>query len=195
MSTLEPIYYSIRHVTRFHYSAPVSESVTEVRKQPLQNGWQRRVKFELITNPAAEVTQYQEHWGNTVHQFNILPPHLRLELVAQAFVEVVPGPDVDLGRFSATDWSIFPPLQTAGKFWDYLHPSRYIEYTPALLDFMRSQKFAPAEGEGPLALVQRLMQHIYDRFAYRQAITTVHSLVDELLEKEAGVCQDFTQGQ
>jgi hypothetical protein len=41
------MFYSIRHVTRFVYSAPITESITEVRMQPRNEGQQRCLKFEL----------------------------------------------------------------------------------------------------------------------------------------------------
>ena len=45
---------------RFTYSAPISESVMEVRMQPRGDGRQRCLRFELTTQPRARVFAYQD---------------------------------------------------------------------------------------------------------------------------------------
>ena len=49
-----PTRYSIRHITRFNYDVPVSESLMEVRMQPRTEGTQRCLRFELAIAPRAE---------------------------------------------------------------------------------------------------------------------------------------------
>ena len=46
------MFYSIRHVTRFVYSLPVTESVSEVRMQPRSEGNQRRYSREVLRRVA-----------------------------------------------------------------------------------------------------------------------------------------------
>ena len=48
-------HYAIRHVTRFTYTTPVSESLMEVRMQPRSEGAQRCLRFELGIQPRARV--------------------------------------------------------------------------------------------------------------------------------------------
>ena len=43
--------YTIRHVTRFTYEAPITESVMEARMQPRSDGAQRCLHFGLSTTP------------------------------------------------------------------------------------------------------------------------------------------------
>ena len=42
--------YTIRHVTRFTYEAPITESVMEARMQPRSDGLQRCLHFALSTD-------------------------------------------------------------------------------------------------------------------------------------------------
>ena len=65
------MHYTIRHVTRFTYDTPISESVMEARMQPRSEGAQRCLHFGLSTTPASRVMMYQDHDGNIVHHFNI----------------------------------------------------------------------------------------------------------------------------
>jgi hypothetical protein len=41
------MFYTIRHLTKFRYSAAVSESIMEVRMQPRTEAMQRCLNFQL----------------------------------------------------------------------------------------------------------------------------------------------------
>jgi transglutaminase-like putative cysteine protease len=68
------MFYSIRHCTRFRYSAPVSESLMEVRMHPRTEGAQRCLTFQLSVSPRTRVTSYRDYLGNTIHHFDV-PGH------------------------------------------------------------------------------------------------------------------------
>jgi transglutaminase-like putative cysteine protease len=91
------MFYSIRHVTRFRYSAPVRESVMELRMQPRSEGLQALRSFQLNTNPRAQLYTYTDHFGNAVYHFNILRAHEELRIEAQAVIEIS-HPDAAAGR-------------------------------------------------------------------------------------------------
>src|ERR1043165_4928068 len=82
------MFYSIRHVTRFRYSAPVRESVMEIRMQPRSEGPQTLRSFQISTNPRAQLYAYTDHLGNAVYHFNLLREHEELRIEAQATVEI-----------------------------------------------------------------------------------------------------------
>ena len=50
-----PTHYAIRHLTRFTYESPVSESVMELRMRPATDGPQRCLQFEVDLQPRAHV--------------------------------------------------------------------------------------------------------------------------------------------
>ena len=86
--------YSVRHVTTFRYQPAVRESVMEVRMQPRSEGHQRCLSFTLDVDPAANITQYRDFAGNTVHHFDIAGSHTEVKVTAQSTVQVqaVPPP-------------------------------------------------------------------------------------------------------
>ncbi len=57
------MYYRIRHVTRFLYSQPVSESIMEVRLRPRSETQQQCLKFDLVVSPKVRVHQYRDYLG------------------------------------------------------------------------------------------------------------------------------------
>src|ERR1700735_1642518 len=80
--------YSVRHTTTFRYEPAVRESVMEVRLQPRSDGEQRCLNFSLNVDPPANIMQYRDFTGNTVHHFNIAGSHTQVVVTADSAVEV-----------------------------------------------------------------------------------------------------------
>jgi transglutaminase-like putative cysteine protease len=181
--------YTIRHVTRFSYESPISESVMEVRMQPRTEGLQRCLQFALTTNPLARVLMYNDHDGNIVHHFNIPAQHPRLTVTAAALVETEPPRPLP-HRLGPNGWATLDGMAQSGEYWEMLAPSTFARRTPLLDAFAR--ELGIERGYCPLVMLRRLMSEMYKRFEYSPKTTRVDSPIDEALEKRQGVCQDFT---
>ncbi len=57
------MYYSIRHLTKFLYSNPVSESMMETRMHPRSDHNQRCLTFHLSVSPRCRVFSYRDPLG------------------------------------------------------------------------------------------------------------------------------------
>jgi transglutaminase-like putative cysteine protease len=183
------VQYTIRHVTRFHYDAPIAESVMEARVQPRSDGTQRCVRFNLSTTPIARVRMYQDQDGNTVHHFNIPARLSRLTVVADAVVECAAPPALPDGLAEGA-WERLDAATSSGSFWELLHPSPFARPTDRLAEFAREIDLA--RGADPLAAVRRISAELFDRLTYSPKSTRVDSPIDDALESRKGVCQDFT---
>ena len=181
--------FNIRHVTRFDYEAPISESVMEARMQPRSDGLQRCLHFSLNTSPASRVMLYQDHDGNTVHHFNVPGRHSHLTLTAQALVECSPAASSQ-DTISPDAWDELDARSEAGEWWDLLAPSRFAETTDALSKFARAIGLGRAND--PLTTLRDLMGTMYRHFEYSPQSTRVDSRIDEALHARRGVCQDFS---
>src|SRR5262245_66448134 len=123
--------YSIRHVTRFTYESPITESVMEARMQPRTDNLQRCLQFVLLTAPSSRVMTYRDHDNNVVHHFNIPGRHARLTVTAEALVEcqgMRPLPH----RLGPAAWTRLDAIATSGQWWEYLSSSAFVKDTPAL---------------------------------------------------------------
>jgi len=60
------MYYRIRHVTRYDYSAPVYESHMEVRMHPRTEAHQRTLDFQIAVSPRAQTHSYRDYLANTI---------------------------------------------------------------------------------------------------------------------------------
>ncbi len=179
--------YSVRHVTMFTYEPAVRESLMEVRMQPRSEGRQRCLNFQLHVDPTANIMQYRDFMGNTVHHFDIAGSHTRVKVTAQALVEVeaadLPNPTL------AGNWDELDALTAAENHWEMMLPSTFTEPTGELA---KLAKEIGCERRGNLfQFLTELNHSIYDAFEYVPKSTKVDSPIDEALTNRQGVCQDF----
>jgi transglutaminase-like putative cysteine protease len=184
------MFYSIRHITRFRYSSPVSESVMELRMQPRSEGPQMLRSFQIVTNPRAQLYAYTDHFGNAVYHFNTLRAHGELRIEAQAIVEMVAFPSIP-DKLDALEWDRYNELNLSDDHFDLIEPSRFARMSPQLRDFIATQKLEKPEGD-PLTALKTLSTRIHDAFEYESGVTEVHSPIELALKERRGVCQDFT---
>jgi len=183
------MFFTIRHITRFTYQTPISESVMEARMQPRSDGTQRCIRFGLTTAPTSRVRMYSDHEGNVVHHFNIPGRHAKLMLSAEAMVESAPAPELP-DTLGAGAWTRLDALTASGEFWELLNPSPFARPTPLLGELAR--ELGADRQDDPLVTIRRLMEEMYARFEYSPRSTRVDSPIDEALAARRGVCQDFS---
>jgi transglutaminase-like putative cysteine protease len=183
------MFYSIRHVTRFRYSAPVRESVMELRMQPRSEGPQSLRSFQINTNPRAQLYAYTDHAGNAVYHFNILRAHEELRIDAQAVVEILrtqPLPET----VDPLEWDRYNAYNLSADQFDLLEPSRFAAVTPSLVEFLTEKSILQPPAD-PLSALRLLNRTIYESFEYEPGVTQVHSPIEHALKLRRGVCQDF----
>jgi transglutaminase-like putative cysteine protease len=181
-------FYSIRHLTRFRYSHPVSESIMEARMHPRSDSNQHCLTFSLSVSPRCRVFSYRDHLGNNVQHFDIPGEHNQLVIVAESVVELQPTADLP-GFLSPDAWDALDDLIANGDYWEMLLPSTFAVETPAVK--MLAAQMEVSRRDDPLVLVQELNQRLYDYFEYVPRSTRVDSPVDEAIVSGKGVCQDF----
>jgi len=179
--------YSVRHTTTFRYQPAVRESVMEVRLQPRSEEHQRCLSFTLDVSPAANITQYRDSTGNTVHHFDIAGSHTEVKVIAQSTVQVegLPAPRSS----EAGDWADLDAMTDADDYWEMMLPSEFARSSEALEQLAKELKVE--RRGGPLEVLTQLNEGIYNSFAYVPNSTKVDSPIEEALLSRQGVCQDF----
>jgi transglutaminase-like putative cysteine protease len=181
-------FYSIRHLTRFRYKQPVSESIMETRMHPRSDHSQHCLSFSLSVSPRCRVFSYRDHYGNNVQHFDIPGDHEQLVIVAESLVEQhIP---MDIPAFLAPEaWSALDAMVAEGDYGEMLLPSTFAQPTPALLEM--AKKLNVVRRDDPLMVVHELNKSIYEYFEYVPRSTRVDSPIDEAIASHKGVCQDF----
>jgi transglutaminase-like putative cysteine protease len=183
------MHLSINHVTKFRYSAPITESIMELRMQPLTEGSQRCLKFDLGLKPSARATSYRDHLGNAVQHFDIPGRHTQLVINARSIIESLPREEPP-EALAPEAWDGLDALVEGGDYWDMLMPSHFARPTAALVDFARELNLS--RRDDPLTVLRELNAAIYNAFDYVPQSTSVDSPIDEALTARKGVCQDYS---
>jgi transglutaminase-like putative cysteine protease len=181
-------FYSIRHLTRFRYSQPISESIMETRMHPRSDSNQHCLTFSLSVSPRCRVFTYRDHLGNNVQHFDIPGEHNQLVIVAESVVEQQELPEVP-AFLSPDAWEALDEQVEAGDYWEMLLPSTFAVETPALT--LLAKQMGVTRRDDPLMLVRELNQRLFNYFRYVPRSTRVDSPIDEAIVSGEGVCQDF----
>ena len=187
------MFYSIRHLTKFRYSRPVSESIMELRMHPRSEGLQRCLSFELTVWPRARVQSYRDYLSNVVHHFDVPGAHRQLAIIAEAMVDVTPCPPLP-ERLNADAWEQLRGHLATGDFWEMLAPSKFAHWTDLTEDFATALGIPgpeQAERRDPLELLLELNSILPREIAYVPKTTRVDSPADDALRNRQGVCQDY----
>ncbi len=182
------LFYSIRHLTRFRYSAPVSESILEIRKEPRTEGRQRCLDFRLLVSPTARVMSYRDYLGNMIHHFDVPGQHRELQVIGEATVEVQAANETPV-KLPESAWAEIDAANARGDYWDSLQPSLFarpseeLRALATILDVRRKLD--------PLSLVREVNSRVFKHFTYVPNSTKVDSPIEEAIVNAGGVCQDF----
>jgi transglutaminase-like putative cysteine protease len=183
------MHYSIRHITRFRYDAPVRESVMELRMQPRSEGPQTLRSFQISTNPRAQLYAYTDYLGNAVYHFNVLRQHEELRIETQALVEMAPHRELAESA-DHLEWDRYNRYNLSAEHFDLLEASKFVHMSAPLAQFMKAHEIEKPTGDA-LSALKQLNKTIHDSFDYVQGVTEVHSPIDDALKAKSGVCQDF----
>ncbi len=183
-----PVYYSIRHLTRFRYSIPISESTMELRMQPRSENYQRCLEFAIETEPRSQIMSYRDYLGNIVHHFNIPGKHSTLTITTEALIEITGEDDIP-EALEPGAWTAVDEIAASGEALDFLLPSQFAHPGEQLYTF--AEEINLRRGKDPLTTLRELNSTIYEKFAYVPHSTQVDSPIDDALRTRWGVCQDF----
>jgi transglutaminase-like putative cysteine protease len=165
----------IQHTTLFSYDQPISEAYTEMRLAPMDNARQRRIAFNLVTEPHGEVFRYMDRHQNEIHYFDILQPHQQLQVTAMSEIATADN-DVDESQELS-------PLDQ----YDWLVPT---SYAPAAQVFSELGTSCVVE-DNPMGTALALMEKVHQALRYERGATDVKTKADAALRLGRGVCQDY----
>ena len=176
--------FKIQHITKYLYDRPVQESVNEVKIFPYQCEQQETLQYELNVTGQPVVDTFQDYWGNKTGVFNLLAAHKELVIESRIVVRVIPaGP----GEDKPGEWD-----ELRGQLETQLHLLELAAARPVAKQQEVNRIAEKVRHEKSISsTLEECNEYIYKNFEYIKGITTVETTVDEILEKRAGVCQDF----
>jgi transglutaminase-like putative cysteine protease len=174
------------------FPEPVREHQLELRLAPREDAGQRVLACAIELEPAAELREHRDCFGNRVQRASLPAPHDGVAVRLRAEVETL--------RENPFAWAPLAPAEERAA------TARALRETPRLLEWVLPRSDAvpelaplaaaqplPAreEGRSLVADVQAAMAWAAARFAYEPGATGAHAPLALFLEQRAGVCQDF----
>ncbi len=178
--------FKIHHITKYEYDRPVKESMNHIMIYPFQSTDQEILQHELLITGKPEVYSYVDYWGNKIGTFNLLSPHRELVIESKLLIrtlspEQLPLPNdtfsKDVESIAYNDLHLLE-LERVSK----------MDAIDLMQQYVSNLSYP---GKDIRSIVEDTCKFIFTDFTYIKGITTIESTVDEILEKKAGVCQDF----
>lgn len=181
--------YTLRHTTRYRYTAPVTLCHSEARVLPRKTPHQQCGASALTIHPLPDAqAERRDVFGNRVLYFALETLHQALDVTV-----VTPITTQPLGPLPAHSpaWERVAEQLSVDSHFDhqlYRLDSPFIRRNEALAAFAR-RCFTPGRPVVEAALA--LNQLIHASFEYDPSVTTLATPLSDVLAQQRGVCQDF----
>ena len=188
--------YRVRHQTVYHYGGDVAHShqLLHLTPRELANQICHSRSITLDPEPSAR-REYTDPFGNFVTRLEYDLPHDRLEVLAEAGVEVSARRDVM--DTESTAWEeVRGALMYSGQPMTLVYldacrfrmESSYVKIKQAFNDYSAD---CFVQGRPLLLGAESLMHKIHRDFSYAPGTTNISTSVLEAFTARHGVCQDF----
>jgi len=178
--------FKIQHITKYEYDRLIQESMNEIKIFPILSPEQEVLKHELLISGNPEVQIFFDYWGNQTGVFNLMPPHQELSIDSRLVVRTIRSSDLSVNFISS--FSELPgEVQGNLKMLELTRPDDI--RSQSRIDEIAQSVYSHDDSVG--ITIKNCSDYIFTYFNYIKGITNVETTVDEILEKKAGVCQDF----
>lgn len=190
--------YDIEHETRYAYATTVATSQHVAWLEPRGVAYQRNVAYDLAIDPQPlRVLRRLDYFGNVVHYFEVLQPHVELRVTSRSVVHVSPR-ETQVQPGASPEWEHVRERlrhrhgQTATDISQFVFESPQVASSTDISTYAR-RSFPDGRPmlEGAIDLTHR----IYSEFTFDPAATTPATPVAKVLADRRGVCQDFAHFQ
>jgi transglutaminase-like putative cysteine protease len=189
--------YRLRHTTSYSYSWAVDISYHMLHLALPELPRQRVKACTVTTSPSAgRLTEHVDHFGNRAAYLMLEESHTRFDVELRAEVEVDAFVPPDLKSTPA--WEDIRDALAGDGFPAVVAENEFAHDSPLALPSGEAiqyalQSFTP--GRPVLEAARELTGRIFRDFRYDPAATEIFTPVAAVMQKRAGVCQDFAHLQ
>jgi len=189
--------YRLRHTTSYSYSWAVDIS-HHMLHLALPNLPRQRVKASTVsTSPnAGRMAEQRDHFGNQVAYLTLEESHTRFDVELRAEIEVDAFTPPEASATPA--WETLRDALAGDGFPEAVLESEFVHDSPLALPSDEAIQYALQSftaGRPVLDAARDLTQRIFKDFRYDPAATEIFTPVAAVMQKRAGVCQDFAHLQ
>jgi transglutaminase-like putative cysteine protease len=178
--------FKIQHTTKYEYDRLIQESMNEVKIFPASSAEQEVLQQELQISANPEVEHFIDYWGNNTGVFNLLAPHSEMVIKNNLKIRTSDNPELKINFISVFN-DLAGEVNNRLKILELSNPE-FVQ-SQRMIDEITRLVYSPDDS---VALtIKNCSDYIFSNFSYIKGITNTETTVDEILEKKAGVCQDF----
>jgi transglutaminase-like putative cysteine protease len=178
--------FKIQHVTKYVYDRLIQESMNEIKIFPFELPDQEVLQHELDITGGPEVQVFWDYWGNKTGIFNLMPPHRELIINSRLKVRTTGTADLRV-NFLGSFIDLKNEVEGNLRMLELSRPDE-IQSQGLIRDIAKRMYSA----DNSIAItIKNCSDYIFEQFKYIKGITNIETTVDEILQKQAGVCQDF----
>jgi len=178
--------FKIHHITKYEYDRPVKESVNEIKIYPYAGAEQETLSHEVFITGNPDTLIFYDYWGNKTGVFNLMPLHNELIIESKLILRTTAPLEV-MVNYNSDFESLKNELQDNIALIE-LAEAALIKNHHVIDEIIKEI----TNNTQSIALIAaNCASYIYVEFKYIKGITNIETTVDEIIEKRAGVCQDF----
>ena len=178
--------FKIHHITKYQYNKLVKESCNQLKIFPYQHHAQEILEQNLQITNQPEVFVFDDYWGNKVGTFNVLQSHQEMVIESKLTVRTTGLSNLEIN--TKASWQdlqkdrdkSFNLLELSLP--DTINNQIAIEEIIAILNVKEASI---------KEVVEQASAYVFNNFKYIKGITTVETTIDEIMQHQSGVCQDF----
>jgi len=180
--------FKIQHTTHYRYDRPIRESANQIKLYPSFYHNQETRKQDLVISGNPNINLFTDFWGNTTGLFVRNEVHSELTIDSKLIVSTVLNENKAEEKASEADWQLISISTTKDlRLLDCALPE-IIKNKDALKALVAPIR---KESRSPFDFTRLCSELIFTQFTYLKGITNIETTVDEILEHQSGVCQDF----
>ncbi len=180
----------IQHVTVFEYAHPIQRATMLLRLEPRSDSHQTVLGFDYEIEPHAKPVPAFDPFGNVCHLLNFQSID-RSTLTVRSNSEVQTRKTASVPEIlERSSWDRSNSSADLISHWEYLAPSNRVYDCPQLQNFLTEHRLGP--GGNPFVALVDASRAIFRNLRYAPGTTEVNSRIEDCLEQESGVCQDYT---
>ncbi|MCU7549347.1 transglutaminase family protein [Chitinophagaceae bacterium LB-8] len=178
--------FKLHHITKYEYDRLVKESINEIKIFPYQCAQQEIVQQEVMITGNPAIQTFIDYWGNKSGSFNLLQPHSELVIESRLVIRTTSSTQLSIDFHSGFD-DLLRDVDGQINLLELSSPERIVAQDE--IEKIIQSIYAP--NKSVAAVVEGCCEYIYKYFKYKKGITTTETTIDEILDHQSGVCQDF----
>ena len=178
--------FTIHHITKYQYDRPVKESSNQIKIFPFSCAEQEVLQHDLTITSNPDIQVFTDYWGNKIGLFNVLAPHKEMVIESKLVIRTMLSAQLNISF--QTSWENLESEVSGNLQLLELSSAPHINAQSKITQIIAQLN---VQEKSIADVVEACGQFIYKQFKYIKGITNIETTVDEILEVNAGVCQDF----